>query len=79
MAFSKLSAFQREVLEAFFAREQDVFLTGGAALAEYYLGHRTTDDLDLFTTSAAAFERSRFVLRAVRGGLQRVVRPARRR
>jgi hypothetical protein len=26
-------------------------LTGGAALAGYYLGHRETDDLDLFTTA----------------------------
>ena len=41
MAFSKLSPFQREVLEAVFAREQEIFLTGGAALAEYHLGHRT--------------------------------------
>lgn len=65
MGFSKLSPFQREVLEAIFAREQEMFLTGGAALAEFHLGHRTTDDLDLFTTSAAAFERSRYVIRAV--------------
>ena len=65
MGFSKLSAFQREVLEAVFAREQDLFLTGGAALAEYHLGHRTTDDLDLFTLDAAAFERSRHVIAAV--------------
>ena len=65
MAFSKLSPFQREVLEAVFAREQEIFLTGGAALAEYHLGHRTTDDLDLFTTSAEAFERARHVIPAV--------------
>jgi hypothetical protein len=58
----KLTAFQREVLDAFFQRERGFFLTGGAALAGFHLGHRTTDDLDLFTLQQAAFERSRFVL-----------------
>src|SRR3954468_18472793 len=59
---SKLTAFQREVLDAFFQRERGFFLTGGAALAGFHLGHRTTDDLDLFTLQQAAFERSRFIL-----------------
>jgi predicted nucleotidyltransferase component of viral defense system len=45
---SRLTALQRELAEAFFRREQRMFLTGGAALAGYYLGHRTTEDLDLF-------------------------------
>ena len=50
MASSKaLSTLQRELLQAFFARTQDFFLTGGAALAEFYLHHRETEDLDLFT------------------------------
>ncbi|HEX3131696.1 MAG TPA: nucleotidyl transferase AbiEii/AbiGii toxin family protein [Thermoanaerobaculia bacterium] len=47
---NRLDSFQREVLKAFFARESRFFLTGGAALVGYYLGHRTTQDLDLFTT-----------------------------
>lgn len=51
MADSRLSPLQRQVIEGFFAREQRFFLTGGAALAGYYLGHRTTEDLDLFATS----------------------------
>lgn len=59
---SKLTPFQREVLDAFFQRERGFFLTGGAALAGFHLGHRTTDDLDLFTVQQVAFERSRFVL-----------------
>lgn len=59
---SSLSALQREVLEAFFRRERGFVLTGGAALAGFHLGHRTTDDLDLFTRDADAFERGRFVL-----------------
>lgn len=59
---STLTPLQADVLREFFAREQAFFLTGGAALAGYHLGHRTTDDLDLFTTDAEAFERGRFVL-----------------
>jgi Nucleotidyl transferase AbiEii toxin, Type IV TA system len=50
---SKLSALQREFLEAFFQRESRFFLTGGAALSGFYLGHRETHDLDLFTVSDA--------------------------
>jgi hypothetical protein len=46
---SRLSPLQRDLLEAFFARSSDFHLTGGAALAGFYLGHRTTEDLDLFT------------------------------
>jgi hypothetical protein len=57
-----LTPFQREVLEAFFARERGYVLTGGAALAGFHLGHRPTDDLDLFTRDTLAFERGRFVL-----------------
>jgi hypothetical protein len=64
-----LTPLQREVLRGFFAREHDFYLTGGAALAGYHLGHRTTDDLDLFTPDAAAFERGRFVLESVAVGL----------
>ena len=47
---SRLAPFQREVLEAFFRKEKRFFLTGGAALAGFHLGHRETDDLDLFVT-----------------------------
>ena len=47
---SRLGQFQREVLEAFFRKEKRFFLTGGAALAGFHLGHRETDDLDLFAT-----------------------------
>ena len=45
-----LDRLQRDLLEAFFAREQRFFLTGGAALVGFYLHHRQTLDLDLFTT-----------------------------
>lgn len=47
---SRLNPLQRDLLEAFFAREDRFFLTGGAALSGFYLGHRTTEDVDLFTS-----------------------------
>ncbi|MEP6862668.1 MAG: nucleotidyl transferase AbiEii/AbiGii toxin family protein [Deltaproteobacteria bacterium] len=59
---NRLTSFQREVLSAFFERERGYVLTGGAALAGFHLGHRPTDDLDLFTHDADAFERGRFVV-----------------
>jgi len=34
---SKLTALQRDVLDAFFQRERGFFLTGGAALAGFHL------------------------------------------
>jgi hypothetical protein len=66
---SRLAPLQLEALRAFFARERGFFLTGGAALAGFHLGHRVTDDLDLFTTDDAAFERGRFVLQDVAAAL----------
>ncbi len=59
---SQLTHVQELVLAAFFDRERGFFLTGGAALAGFYIGHRRTDDLDLFTTDVDAFERGRFVV-----------------
>jgi hypothetical protein len=53
---STLSTLQRELLGAFFDRTQSFFLTGGAALAEFYLHHRETKDLDLFATPEAQIE-----------------------
>ncbi len=46
-----LSSLQEKVLHGFFRKTRSFFLTGGAALAAYHLGHRATDDLDLFTTT----------------------------
>lgn len=45
---TRLTPLQRDLLEAFFARTQALFLTGGGTLVGYDFGHRTTDDLDLF-------------------------------
>jgi len=46
---SKLSKLQHDFVEAFFSEPSAFFLTGGGALAGFYLGHRFTDDLDLFS------------------------------
>ena len=47
-----LTPLQRNVLDALFAEEafaESFYLTGGTALAAFYLFHRYSDDLDLFT------------------------------
>lgn len=47
---------QREVLSGLCEEpriESDFFLTGGTALAVFYLGHRVSEDLDLFTVQDA--------------------------
>jgi predicted nucleotidyltransferase component of viral defense system len=53
---SKLSALQHDFVEAFFSEPSAFFLTGGGALAGYHLGHRFTDDLDLFSPPAESME-----------------------
>jgi len=68
---------KRDLLEAFFAREPKFYLTGGAALAGFYLGHRTTLDLDLFTQSVEASEHGRFALGAAAQSLGAACGPGR--
>jgi predicted nucleotidyltransferase component of viral defense system len=53
---SRLSALQRDLIDAFFSEPSAFFLTGGAALAGYYLGHRDTEDLDLFSPPVESME-----------------------
>lgn len=60
----RLTRLQRDLLLAFFEHERGFFLTGGAALAGFYLHHRETTDLDFFTHDSQAFERGGFALRA---------------
>ena len=47
-----LSAVQRGFLRLFagLPDQEHFYLTGGTALAEYYLGHRLSFDIDLFTS-----------------------------
>jgi len=51
MQDSILTSFQAAFLKDFFESESGkyFFLTGGTALAEYYLKHRFSEDLDFFT------------------------------
>jgi len=50
-----LTAIQRNFLAVFagLPDQEQFYLTGGTALAEFYLGHRLSFDLDLFTSQAA--------------------------
>jgi len=61
----RLVPLQLELLERFFAEERGFFLTGGAALVGFYLHHRNTSDLDLFTGDPDAWQRSRRVVARV--------------
>jgi hypothetical protein len=63
---SRLGGLQRELLDAFFHHESRFHLTGGAALAGYYLGHRETADLDLFTRTASMDEGEAALVAAAR-------------
>jgi hypothetical protein len=49
-----LSVFQKAFLQFFSSLpdQEHFYLSGGTALAEYYLGHRLSYDLDLFTSDA---------------------------
>lgn len=53
---SRLTALQVDLLEGFFARDEEFFLTGGAALAGFFLGHRETNDLDLFSLPGSSLD-----------------------
>ncbi|MBM3129705.1 MAG: nucleotidyl transferase AbiEii/AbiGii toxin family protein [Chloroflexi bacterium] len=55
---SLLTRLQRAFLEEFFRQPvgQEFFLTGGTALAEFYLRHRYSEDIDLFTLNDAALQ-----------------------
>lgn len=66
---SQLTPMQEALLQAFFRHEQRFFLTGGAALAGFHLGHRTTQDLDLFVVQANLLDEAETALRAAAGDL----------
>ncbi len=60
-----LTPLQRRVLSLVGSRTTAFFLTGGSALAEYHLGHRRSQDLDLFTTREDAFDDADRIIRDV--------------
>ena len=51
-SFGLLTNLQKEFLSVFsgLSDQKQFYLTGGTALAEYYLGHRLSFDLDFFTS-----------------------------
>jgi predicted nucleotidyltransferase component of viral defense system len=55
-----LTPLQLDFLHQFFASSvgADFFLTGGTALAAFYLQHRHSDDLDLFTLESLPLRES---------------------
>ena len=56
---AELTELQDQILRRFFARRSEFFLTGGAALVAFYLHHRETHDLDLFTSYSVLDEGER--------------------
>ena len=53
--YANLYALQDEALAAIFNEPAGFYLTGGTALSRFYLGHRYSDDLDLFTHDVGIF------------------------
>jgi predicted nucleotidyltransferase component of viral defense system len=53
-----LTPLQNSFLTEFFRFVQDFYLTGGTALSAFYLHHRNSVDLDLFTHDNYAFQRA---------------------
>ena len=67
-----LTPLQHDSLAQFFANPigQRFWLTGGTALAAFYLGHRRSDDLDLFTLEPDALDHARREIRGIAEVLQ---------
>jgi predicted nucleotidyltransferase component of viral defense system len=72
-----LTPLQTEILQRFFARRNEFFLTGGAALVGFYTGHRETHDLDLFTAGQPLDEGER-TLREIASEMNLAMEPVRR-
>lgn len=75
---SCLTRLQRELLEAFFERDEQFFLTGGAALGGFHLRHRASDDLDLFAVPPCALDDAARVVTAAAGSCGATARSLRR-
>lgn len=58
VAKSRLTELQHRVLRGVAGMQPTWVLTGGAALAGFHLGHRTTRDLDLFFPGLLTLERA---------------------
>ncbi len=63
------TAFQREIILELIRHQilkTDFFLTGGTALAVFYLHHRRSNDLDFFCINSIDFSKIDFNLKAIR-------------
>ncbi|NUO82117.1 nucleotidyl transferase AbiEii/AbiGii toxin family protein [candidate division KSB1 bacterium] len=60
-----LTTSQNSFLTEFFQLTQDFYLTGGTALSAYYLQHRYSEDLDLFTSNELFFQNAESLVGAV--------------
>jgi hypothetical protein len=58
---------KRDFLHAWFAQEQRFFLTGGSALGLFYLDHRRSYDLDLFSSDQVEGKEVQNLVRRVAG------------
>jgi predicted nucleotidyltransferase component of viral defense system len=74
---SGLTSGQERLIRAFFARTDRFFLTGGSALAGFYLHHRTSGDLDLFTLHEDAFQQGKRLVEDAVRSLGGTVEPVR--
>ena len=55
--YTRLYAFQDEIMKITQRQEVDFYLTGGTALSRCYLNHRYSDDLDFFINEAPGFKK----------------------
>jgi hypothetical protein len=60
-----LTSLKKDFLISFFRTDQNFYLTGGSALGIFYLHHRFSYDLDLFTLSATGWRQVDNETRAV--------------
>lgn len=75
MGTNRLSALQHDLVRELAQRDSGFFLTGGGVLVGFVLGHRTTDDLDLFTTEDAAMAQAESLARALGASVGATVEP----
>ena len=54
---SLLSPLQKRILDSVSTQIPGLFLSGGTALGAFYLGHRRSADLDLFTRESDSYDR----------------------
>lgn len=74
----RLTPLQRDLVAAFFDREQRFTLTGGGALVGYYFGHRETHDLDFFAGPGPDLDDAARALREAASACGAALEPVRR-